>query len=81
MAAVTSRLQKPNGTFNFVSPPKTNMEPENHPFEQENHLLNIHVSSVQNPYDIPNVILSGSFIGILTLAYYNPIQSPYKWVV
>ncbi len=71
MAAVTSRLQKQNGTFKIVSPQKTNMEPENHPFEQKNHLLNIHVSSVQNPYDIPNVILDNWFfhrnpyIGIL----------------
>ena len=81
MAAVTSRLQRPNGTFKTNYPPKTNMEPENHPFEQENHLLNIHLSSVQNPYDIANVILIGYFIGILTLAYYNPIKSPYKWVV
>ena len=25
-----------------ITPPKTNMEPENHPFEEEKHLPNLH---------------------------------------
>ncbi len=40
-----------------ITPPKTNMEPENHLFEKENHLPNLHfeVPAVSFPGCIPRI--------------------------